>query len=53
MTTSLIIEEDRGTYTRRARRHNGYFGGDFSAQPVLSPLDLLAQPGSSTMGHLS
>lgn len=53
MTTSLIIEEDRGTYVRHERRHNGYYGGDFSSLPVRSPLDLLAQLGRSTQGHLS
>ena len=52
MTTSLIIEEDRGTYTRRERRHNGYYGGDFSSLPVLSPRELLARLGTSTQEHL-
>ncbi len=53
MTTSLIIEEDRGTYTRCERRHNGYWGGDSSSHPVYSPRDLLAQLGSSTREYLS
>jgi hypothetical protein len=48
MTTSLIIEEDRGTFARRERRHNGYYGGDFSSMPLRSPLDLLAQHAGST-----
>ena len=53
MTTSLIIEEDRGTFARRERRHNGYYGGDFSSLPLRSPLDLVDESGASTTGHLS
>ena len=33
MALSLIIEEDRGTFAKRERRHNGYYGGDFSKLP--------------------
>lgn len=31
MNTSLVIEEDRGTYTRGRHPHNGYYGGDFAS----------------------
>ena len=35
MAASLIIEEESGTYTGRARHdHNGYYAGDFSGQPL-------------------
>ena len=35
MTTSLAIEEESGTYRARPlRRHNGYYAGDFSGQPL-------------------
>ena len=29
MTASLIVEEERGTYTRTPHPHNGYYAGDF------------------------
>jgi len=35
MAASLIIEEESGTYRPRPRRrHNGYYAGDFSGQPL-------------------
>ena len=35
MASSLNIEEESGTYhARPARRHNGYYAGDFSGQPL-------------------
>lgn len=37
MATSRIIEEESGIYRgRRIHRHNGYYAGDFSAQPPTS-----------------
>ena len=37
MATSRIIEEESGIYRgRRLHRHNGYYAGDFSAQPLAS-----------------
>jgi hypothetical protein len=31
--TSLLVEEEAGTYTARFRHpHNGYYAGDFSSQ---------------------
>ena len=34
MAASRIIEEEVGTYRpHRIHRHNGYYAGDFSAQP--------------------
>ena len=30
MATSLIIEEEHGTYVGFVHRHNGYYAGDFS-----------------------
>jgi hypothetical protein len=33
-----IIEAESGTYTPpKVRRHNGYYGGDFSAVPFKEP----------------
>jgi len=40
MAVSLIIEEDRGTFAKRERRHNGYYGGDFSTLPYIGPAGL-------------
>ena len=34
MALSLIVEEERGTFNKRARRHNGYYGGDFGTLPL-------------------
>jgi hypothetical protein len=35
MAASLIIEQERGTYVNTFRgRHQGYYAGDFSAQPA-------------------
>ncbi len=33
MALSLIVEEEHGTFSKRERRHNGYYGGDFSTLP--------------------
>jgi hypothetical protein len=38
----FTIEEDRGTYTGSARRHNGYYAGDFSRNPMASAVELAA-----------
>jgi hypothetical protein len=37
MATPIRIEEESGTFTRTPRRHNGYYAGDFSKQPVRDP----------------
>ena len=35
MATSLNIEEESGAYRARSpRKHNGYYAGDFSGQPL-------------------
>jgi hypothetical protein len=35
MAASRSIEEDSGTYRARPhRKHNGYYAGDFSDQPL-------------------
>jgi hypothetical protein len=34
MAASTIIEEEEGTYVRSPHPHNGYYAGDFSAQPL-------------------
>lgn len=39
---SHIIEEETGTYTRRQHRHNGYYAGDFSRNPIATPQQLAA-----------
>jgi hypothetical protein len=45
-----IVEEERGTYTGSWHRHNGYYAGDFSDQPV-RPMDPSSFEG--TTGALS
>jgi hypothetical protein len=44
MAASILIEEERGTYTRSPHPHNGYYAGDFSsvAYKQLDPRTLLA-----------
>lgn len=39
MATSLIIEEEQGTYEGFVHQHNGYYAGDFSllSHPVEPP----------------
>ena len=32
MATSLMIEEERGTFSGSYRMHNGYYAGDFSCR---------------------
>jgi hypothetical protein len=39
---SYIIEEETGTYTGPRHRHNGYYAGDFSQNPVATPEQLAA-----------
>lgn len=29
--SALVIEQESGTFTKPARRHNGYWAGDFPA----------------------
>jgi len=38
----FTIEEDRGTYTGSRRRHNGYYAGDFSRNPMRTASELSA-----------
>ena len=38
----FTIEEDSGTYTGSRRRHNGYYAGDFSRNPMCSASELAA-----------
>ena len=38
MATSLVVEDERGTYTRTRHPHNGYYAGDFgSGSTVRAP----------------
>lgn len=38
MATTRIIEEERGTFTGTPRNpHQGYYAGDFSGRPYVSP----------------
>ena len=39
---SFTIEEERGTFTRQTRAHNGYYAGDFSQVPMPTPRQLSA-----------
>jgi hypothetical protein len=34
MATSLLIEEERGTYTGVLHGHNGYYAGTFTTTPA-------------------
>ena len=38
----FTIEEDSGTYTGPLRRHNGYYAGDFSRNPMRTASELSA-----------
>ena len=42
MTEMFTIEEDRGTYTGSRRRHNGYYAGDFTRNPIRTASQLSA-----------
>jgi hypothetical protein len=35
--TSLVIEDERGVFTKTPHPHNGYYAGDFSTTPVATP----------------
>jgi hypothetical protein len=37
MAASIVIEEERGTVTRRLHPHNGYYAGDFRAARPQTP----------------
>ena len=38
----FTIEEDSGTYTGSLRRHNGYYAGDFTRNPMCTASELSA-----------
>ena len=38
----FTIEEDSGTFTGSLRRHNGYYAGDFTRNPVAAASELSA-----------
>ena len=38
----FTIEEESGTYTGTLRRHNGYYAGDFSRNPMRTASELSA-----------
>ena len=38
----FTIEEDSGTYTGSVRRHNGYYAGDFTRNPMRTASELSA-----------
>ena len=51
MATSLVIEEESGTYTGHAHPHNGYYAGSFSRMPATVEVRatvLLFRPPSAT-----
>ena len=40
MAASLVVEDERGTYTQLVRHpHNGYYAGDFSSDLTVSVPD--------------
>ena len=38
----FTIEEDSGTFTGSVRRHNGYYAGDFTRNPMATASELSA-----------
>jgi hypothetical protein len=42
MTQMFTIEQDSGTYTGSLRRHNGYYAGDFTRNPMSTASELSA-----------
>lgn len=36
----FTIEQDSGTYTGSGRRHNGYYAGDFTRNPMATASEL-------------
>ena len=38
--SAIMVEEEQGTFTRTAHRHNGYYAGDFSQVPMATPRQL-------------
>jgi len=42
MTQMYTIEEDTGTYPGSLRRHNGYYAGDFTRNPMRTARELSA-----------
>jgi hypothetical protein len=42
MSEMFTIEEESGTYTGSPRRHNGYYAGDFTRNPVRTARELSA-----------
>jgi hypothetical protein len=38
----FTIEEDSGTFTGSLRRHNGYYAGDFTRNPMCTASELSA-----------
>jgi hypothetical protein len=49
MATSLVIEEESGTYTGHVHPHNGYYAGSFSRMPAtleVSATVLLFRPAT-------
>ena len=55
MTEMFTIEEESGTYTGSLHRHNGYYAGDFTRNPVrsASELSVLAKLRPSTFPIMS
>jgi hypothetical protein len=41
-TEMFTIEEETGTYAGSRRRHDGYYAGDFSGAPMMTPGELAA-----------
>ncbi len=37
MAASILIEEERGTFSRCSHPHNGYYAGDFRAVRATEP----------------
>ena len=40
--SGFMVEEEQGTFTRTARRHDGYYAGDFREVPMATPRQLAA-----------
>jgi hypothetical protein len=49
MAASIVIEEERGTYSRSPHPHNGYYAGDFrQTRSPQVPASAIASRGTVT-----
>ena len=52
MAASLVIEDERGSYTRLVRHpHNGYYAGDFGSGSTAAPGGFRPTPRHQSWGQ--